>query len=317
MTRTHADQRLHGPKTAARRLLTCATALATAITALTIAASTAGASPDTGGRHSHTRYYVSLGDSYAVGYQPSPTPGPTAGYTAVVAHSTHLRLANFGCGGATTTSILQTVGCSNPYGPSAGTGAVAYPRQTQVAAADSFLHHHRGQIGLITVSIGGNDITHCATTSDPTTCVLTALPTVRHNVDALASRLRAAAGRGVPIIGLTYPDVLLGLWVYPPDHSNQGLATLSVTAFKDLVNPALERAYRASGASFVDITKDAGGYIPLSQKTTLAPYGSVPEAVARTCALTWYCQVGNIHATTAGYTLIGRAIVAQYRSLTR
>jgi lysophospholipase L1-like esterase len=275
----------------------------------------AAASPVRAARQPHGRYYVSLGDSYAVGFQPSPVPGPTSGYTGTVARATHLRLVNFGCGGATTTSILKTVGCAHPYGPAAAAGAVAYPHQTQAAAAIAFLRGHHGQIGLITVSIGGNDITDCATASNPTACVLSALPRVRHNVEVLASRLRAAAGRTVPIIGLTYPDVLLGLWVYPPSHPNEALATLSVTAFKELVNPALASAYGAAGARFVNITKASGGYSPLTERMTLAPYGSVPVAVARTCALTWYCQEGNIHATTAGYALIGQAIVARYRSL--
>ena len=50
-------------------------------------------------------YYVSLGDSYAVGYQPGL--GATPGYMTYVAQKTHLTLANFGCGGATTTSLLM------------------------------------------------------------------------------------------------------------------------------------------------------------------------------------------------------------------
>ena len=41
----------------------------------------------------------------------------------------------FGCGGATTSSILNVVGCASPYGPPAATDAVAYPTQTQLAAA--------------------------------------------------------------------------------------------------------------------------------------------------------------------------------------
>ncbi len=53
-------------------------------------------------------YYVSLGDSYSVGYQPGR--GSTPGYTAVVAKSTGLKLVNFGCGGATTTSLVSVDG---------------------------------------------------------------------------------------------------------------------------------------------------------------------------------------------------------------
>ena len=63
-------------------------------------------------------YYVSLGDSYSVGYQPGL--GATAGYTAYVAAKTHLTLVNFGCAGATTTSILDTVGCPDVLPHTAG-----------------------------------------------------------------------------------------------------------------------------------------------------------------------------------------------------
>lgn len=272
---------------------------------------TGAAASGSGHRHD---YYVSLGDSYAVGYQPSPVPGPTPGYTGVVAKRTHLVLENFGCGGATTTSILDTVGCASPYGPPAGSHRVAYPDRTQAAAAERFIRHHRGRIGLVTVSIGGNDITHCATAPSPIQCATTAVATVQRNVTTLARRLRTAAGPKVPILGLTYPDVLLGLWVYPPDHPDTTLASLSVAAFKGLFNPALAKSYRASGGGLVDVTKDTGAYVPLTTTTTLAPYGQVPEAVARVCMLSWYCTQGNIHLKSAGYDLMGDEVVAAYRA---
>lgn len=263
------------------------------------------------------RYYVSIGDSYAVGFQPAPIPGSTPGYTAYVGRKTHLRLANFGCGGATTTSIFAVDGCTQPYGPPAATGAVAYPHQTQAAAAVAFLRTHRGHIGLVTVSIGGNDITHCASVAKPTTCVLRAVPTIEKHVSTLAGELRRAAGKHVPILGLTYPDVLLGLWLYPPGHTNRTLASLSVTAFRSLLNPALSKAYVSAGGHLIDITKAAGSYVALSRTTTLAPYGTVPVAVADTCRLTWFCTQGNIHPKTAGYDLIARAIVSRFDHLER
>lgn len=292
------------------------------LTALGVFAGTNGAgAPSSTGRAgaersgaAATSYYVSLGDSYAVGYQPAPFPGPTAGFTGVVARDTGLKLANFGCGGATTTSILHAVGCTPPYGPQAEAGAVAYPTRTQAAAAVAFLHAHRGHVGLVTVSIGGNDVTRCADASDPTQCVLGVVGTVRSNVLALAEELRAAAGPRVPIVGLTYPDVLLGLWVYPPGHPDRSLASLSVAAFQDFVNPALAGAYGLAGATFLDVTEETGGYVPLSRTTTLRPYGTVPVAVAEVCRLTWYCTLGNVHATSAGYRQIGHEIVRVYRS---
>jgi hypothetical protein len=37
--------------------------------------------------------------------------------------------------------------------------------------------------------------------------------------------------------------------------------------------------------------------------------------VASVCALTWFCQKGDIHPMNQGYTLIGRLIVAKYHAI--
>src|SRR6202034_1792231 len=102
-------------------------------------------------------YYVSLGDSYSVGYQPGK--GATPGYATYVAKHTNLKLVNFGCAGATTTSLLNTIGCPAVLPNTAG--GMTYPTTTQIAAATSFISQHKGHIGLITVSIGGNDVVPC------------------------------------------------------------------------------------------------------------------------------------------------------------
>jgi lysophospholipase L1-like esterase len=266
------------------------------------------------------KYYVSLGDSYAVGDQPSPSPHATSGFTAYVATTEHLRLKNFGCGGATSESILDVNGCTGSYGPVAATDAVTYPISSQAAAAESFIRAHKGSIGLITVSIGGDDVTKCATASNAITCFFTAVSAVQINITKLAKALRSAAGPGVPIIGLTYPDVLLGIWVHPPrsigqSSADQSIAKLSVSGFQDDLNPALEMAYSRAGARFVDITAATGAYTPLTEMTTLSPYGQIPVAVAQVCKLTWYCALGSIHANTEGYTFIGQQIVSAYAKL--
>ena len=261
-------------------------------------------------------YYVSLGDSYSVGYQPGK--GATPGYTVVVAKATRLKLVNFGCGGATTTSIVSSTGCPDVLPHTAG--AVPYPTTTQEAAAEAFLTAHRGHIGLITVSIGGNDVTSCATQANPIPCVGTAVTGITKNVTGLAQALRADAGPRVPLIGLTYPDVILGAYVYPKhpaSASTISLANLSVTAFKALINPALMKAYAAGGGTLVDVTKATGAYLPLTRTVRVHPYGTVPVAVANVCSLTWFCAQGNIHATTKGYTLIGKLVAAKYANLRR
>lgn len=294
-----------------RALLVRATLAATSLVALSGAARAGTASA--AGTAKRT-YYVSVGDSYSVGYQPGV--GATTGYAGYVAKKTRLTLANFGCGGATTTSIIDTVGCPDVLPHTAG--AHLYPTTTQAAAAEAFITAHRGHIGLITVTIGGNDVTPCVVQPNPVSCVTTAVTTIDANVTALATGLRAAAGPKVLFIGLTYPDVFLGAYVYPAQPATaarMAVVSASVVAFTSLLNPTLAKAYAAAHASFVDVTAAAGVDTPLTTTVTVAPYGTIPRAVARVCTLTWYCAVGNIHATSEGYAFIGKLVAARYATL--
>ncbi|MDR3664099.1 MAG: hypothetical protein P4L86_27555, partial [Mycobacterium sp.] len=120
-----------------------------------------------------------------------------------------------------------------------------------------------------------------------------------------------------PIIGLTYPDVILGEWVYPAGSPNQTLATDSVGAFKLLINPALRAAYTATavGGAFVDVTAATGAYTPLTTTVVDPTYGTIPVAVADVCKISYFCSIGNIHANTLGYTTIGKLVVSKYKSL--
>jgi lysophospholipase L1-like esterase len=260
--------------------------------------------------------YVSLGDSYASGYQPGVVPSEDGNTRNGFAYQVpalaagrgyRLRLVNFGCGGATPTSLISTKGCP----PRAlGPGGRAYPGRTQLAAAERFLRSNRRSTGLVTVSIGGNDITACVRAPDPAGCVVSGVAVIEKNVTVIAKRLRRAAGPRVRIVGITYPDVILGLWVNG-DQASRDLASLSVFAFQMLINPALKKAYATGSARFVDVTAASGAYTPFEQVTTLQPYGTVPVAVARVCELSYFCAQGDIHARTDGYALIARLVAGQ------
>jgi lysophospholipase L1-like esterase len=258
------------------------------------------------------QYYVSLGDSYAIGFQPSivhAATGTRNGFAYQVPglaqrRGYRLRLVNFGCGGETSTSLLErTARCAGP-----APGGPDYEGRTQIAAAERFLRAHRGQVGLVTVSIGGNDITRCVREPDPIACVGPAVAALGTNVAVIAKRLRAAAGRKLRIVGLTYPDVILGQWVGP--NPREDLARLSVVAFKELINPALEQGYAAAGGRFVDVTAASGAYGSLDETTSkLTAYGPIPLPVAKVCEYTYYCEFRDIHARTNGYRLIAELIV--------
>jgi lysophospholipase L1-like esterase len=252
--------------------------------------------------------YVSVGDSYAMGYQPhgSYTHGFANQLTRLArARGYHLRLVNFGCGGATTVSVLHAKGCPKR---ARAVGAPPFGKRTQAAAAERFLRRHRGHVALVTVSIGGNDVTACAKAADPIECVAGAVAGIKTNLKRLARGLRRAAGRKVRIVGITYPDVILGQWVHPP--VSQGLARASVIAFQSLINPAFKERYEAVGGTFVDVTAATGAYGSLDATTTLAPWGAIPVPVAKVCTLTWYCSLGDIHPRNAGYEAIAKLVLA-------
>jgi hypothetical protein len=196
---------------------------------------------------------------------------------------------------------------------------MTYPSTTQITAADAFITAHRGHIGLITVSIGGNDVTACATQSNPISCVGTAVKSITTNVTALSDDLRTAAGPNVPIIGSTYPDVILGAYVFPKNPGPPAAITLakeSVVAFQLLINPALSKAYQSVQGSLVDVTKATGAYGSLTTTVKTKTYGTIPVPVATVCTLTWFCAKGDIHSRTPGYNLIGRLYVARYKQVT-
>lgn len=269
--------------------------------------------PSTAGAAAH-QFYVSVGDSYAAGFQPTTARagGPTRNgfayqtVTAANAKGYDYELVNFGCSGATTASVLHAPGCKPAF---LGPGASSYAPMTQAAAAEAFLSAHRGQVGLITVSLGGNDIFDCSSTADAVGCVTKALGTVDTNLTTLLGGLRAAAGPDTRIVGTTYPDVLL-FDLLSKNAAKQNIAKLSVLAFQSLINPQLKRDYEVVHAQFVDVTQATGGYDSLTAMTTLPPYGTIPVPVAKICQLTYFCQFNDIHPRTAGYALIAKLVVS-------
>jgi lysophospholipase L1-like esterase len=256
--------------------------------------------------------YVSIGDSYAAGYQPTAKgKGATTrngfAYQAVTGAKSRgydLHLVNFGCSGATTASALREAGCSDR---DLGPGAQSYS-QPQITAAAAYLRAHRGKVALVTVSLGGNDITGCATAADATTCVTNTLRIVAGNIGSIATTLRTAAGPSTRIVGLTYPDIFLGAEL-STDPEKRKLANLSVLAFQALINPQLKSAYAKGGATFADVTTATGAFGPLTQTTNLPPYGTIPVPVAKICQLTYFCEFQDIHPRTNGYKIIADLVV--------
>lgn len=256
------------------------------------------------------RYYLSLGDSYAVGFQPLRAPQGQASHVGfsqrvvlkAVSSGYKLRLVDFGCSGATTKSMTQTKGCGPNYRSDQGP---TYSDHSQLEVAENFLHDHHGDVALITIEVGINDVNTCGVTL----CSDAELGRIEQRLNTIVSGIRRAAGPSVRIIGLTYPDTNLA--GYLSSHpAGQGLVQGSIGFFRDKFNPMLRRVYEKAHATFVDITAASGAYIPFTQTTRTDRYGRIPTAVARVCDLTFMCSMGDLHPTDAGYELIADQVVA-------
>jgi lysophospholipase L1-like esterase len=266
-----------------------------------------------------TRYYLSLGDSLAQGMQPNSaglTLNTDQGYADQLyaiekPRIPGLKLVKLGCGGETTTSFLTgrgnagdalLLGCA----PAGG---------SQIVAAERFLrsHHRAGEVALLTLDIGANDVDGCARESAiDTPCVIAGAEHISTNLPVIMRRLRRAAAPGTPMAAMTLYDPFLQLYLTP---GGRGEAIAS-DAYANNVNQGLTRLYRA-GAFRVAHVDAAFRTYDISRKTSLPGQSlRVPVAVAEVCRLTWMCApapVGpNIHANRAGYGVIAQAFARAF-----
>ena len=267
------------------------------------------------------RYYLSLGDSLAQGMQPNAaglTINTDQGYADQLyaieqRRIPGLKLVKLGCGGETTTSFLTghgnsgdalLLGC-NPAGGS------------QMAAAERFLrkHRRRGEVALLTLDIGANDIDGCeAEEAIDATCVIRGAEHISANLPLIMRRLRRAAARGTPMAAMTLYDPFLQLYLTHGGHAE----AIASDGYARNVNEGLARLYRTAGFRVAHVDVAFRTY-EISRKTSLAgqPH-PVPVAVAEVCRLTWMCApapVGpNIHANRAGYGLIAQAFATAFGS---
>jgi lysophospholipase L1-like esterase len=237
-----------------------------------------------------TTYYLSLGDSLAQSFQP---PNDFAhGYAEqlhaqLTADEPKLKLVKLGCGGETTVSMID------PYLPFEGRGArffCNFPHGSQLAEAVDFLQAHKGSVRLVTLDIGANDLQF----GDQAPALIGAY------LPRILVALRAAAGPGVPIVGMNYYDPFLApVWFGTQSLAAVAAEAASIVAFNDL----LEGIYAAAGAPVADVES-------AFSVTDLTLVGGTPLNVLRACEWTWICVAEDVHANTAGYGVIARAFLA-------
>jgi lysophospholipase L1-like esterase len=294
--------------------------LALALGACLVLAAPAGAASST---TSKTMYYLSLGDSLSVGIQPGPASDPGHQRASVATNQGYsdqlyalakkvdpnLKLIKAGCSGATSTNFLhgglgvggKRCGQRQPLYRSASTAT------SQMRYAQDFIKDHKGEIAFITVSIGNNDVDTCLKDDAiDLQCVGAGVATIEKNVGTIGKNLRKAAGKNVPIVGSTFYDPFLGLYLRggPLAAAAEGSVALARNLNEEILIPTW--AKNKVRTARIDQAFDT--YAPFDQTVQSADLGTVPLAVFNVCSWTWFCAPApagpNVHANVTGYKVI-------------
>ncbi len=283
------------------------------VTLAVLAALTGTAAAKTVKTKTAARYYLALGDSLSQGQQPNlqgVTSNTNEGYADDLYQTElkrihNLQLVKLGCGGETTQSMLTGKGnkfaAYNHCHPAGG---------SQLAAAVKFLkaHNAKGEVPLVTIDIGANDVDNCATDPNPVACAGTGTNQIATDVPKILARIKKAAPKGTRLVGMNLYDPVLGGYFAPAGSTANGLATLSVPLIKN-INDKLAAADTGSGFKTADVATAFDTYTPF---TTTVPWqgNQIPVAVAKVCAWTWACSTPpsgpNIHANKNGYLEIAQ-----------
>lgn len=243
------------------------------------------------------RFYLSLGDSLAAGYQPI---GPVAddhrtdeGYAdqlwALAREALPgLELVKLGCPGESSSSMLAP----NPRCP--------WPHGSQLDEARAFIAEHPGEIAFITIDLGFADFP-CDTDAS---CVGPGLASIEENLPTILSALTAAAPR-TPIVGMTIYDPFLPAWL----DGGEGLARMSLPIVGS-INETLSGLYADAGVLVADV-EEAFATSDFTTLVTLPNEATLPLNVVRVCQWTWLCTQAPIgpdrHPNALGHAVIASA----------
>jgi len=153
------------------------------------------------------------------------------------------------------------------------------------------------------VDIGANNLLPCVGSSgiDPA-CVAAGQCPWAADLPQILIALRAAAGPGVPIVGMNYYDAFLAAWRLIPAPDGPALAVASLQVQRTLFNSTLEAVYNA-------FRVPVGSGRAAFHINDFSPVAAEPALnVELTLAWTWDGAPAttrpNIHPNAVGYAVI-------------
>lgn len=225
--------------------------------------------------------YLALGDSVAAGTQ-QPLPF-TKGYVDRLFRELEDeydfdRVVNLACPGDDTREMISGIGGASEDGSLCyGPNAVLPPGGTsQLDAAVAYIEDNPGEVRLITLTIGANDILACdPDAADLEVCLAQQLGEIATNLPFIVARLMVAAP-GVPIIATNYYNPNLAFWIIDPAIAEASLA------LTPLFNGTLQAVYDAFGVPVADVAS--------AFKTFQTQGKKVPKNVRAICKFTLMCE---------------------------
>lgn len=199
--------------------------------------------------------------------------------------------------------------------PPISDGSFCYPDEessiaTQLEAMVTALESN-DEIGLISISLGANDIFRCGLDPDPQACVTTQLQQLVVNLQTILSTIVESSDDPIPMIAMTPYNANLALYLSDVQEE-QALVPVSILAITGLQTAATQ-VYNAFNVPVIGGNDVFGG---LDNSTT--PEG-IPQNVANICRYTGMCdeteagyvlnpsETRDIHATPEGYEVLGKA----------
>ncbi len=264
--------------------------------------------------------YLALGDSVPAGTQ-QPMPFTNDGYPNVLfdkLQKTHGfdDFVNLACPADDSNEMIDgdagPAGGSVCYGESA---PIPFGAPSQLEAAEAAILAAGGDVRLITLTIGANDIFLCENSTDPN-CINEKLSDWAANLSTqIIPRLRHAAGDDVPIVAMNYYNPDLAFWLTTPEDL-QDVYLAGQLEFSGTGNAFIGGTYAVLGVPVVDVA-DAF--------STFKTNGGVPKNVKEVCRLTLMCEKDggdyvlsdyrpdlpgpqtDIHPSDKGHEIIARA----------
>ncbi|MGC2169410.1 MAG: hypothetical protein WA580_09940 [Acidimicrobiales bacterium] len=279
--------------------------------ALGFGASRAGAdstSADSTSALATSGFYLDLGASASVGYQPTPSDphgeATDEGYANdIVSYEANrgvtLALTQLGCPGESTATMIS--GVDSCY---RGAGS-------QLSDAVSFLQSHQSEQGFVTIDFGFNDFHPCLIDAPMIqSCVGENIEELTTQLTYIVGVLRAAAGTRVSFVGVGHYDPYVADAIHGlagEDFANRSKGVVG------RLNATLSTIYASAGIPMASVSNYFAA--PSRARVRMVGIGDVSSDVLQVCNLTWMCAKSpygpNLHPNVLGYSAIAAAVESQ------